>query len=181
MQTVMRNIPNLLSALRLLLAGLFPFAREHYWIWLIIGGGGSDFLDGWIARRWGVTSWRGRVLDAVADKLFVLSVLLTFVLKDKIALWVVPAVIARDLMVVVIAVYTQYLRAWDSFRQIKSRWSGKIATAGQFLLLIAVAVMPHYILPALAASIILSTAAAVDYGGQFVTALRHQAGETSRE
>lgn len=179
MHNVIRFIPNLLSAFRLILACLFPFAPGKYWIWMVFGGGGSDFLDGWIARRWNVTSWKGRVLDAVADKLFVLSVLMTYVFTDKIALWVVPVVIARDLVVVVIAAYTQYRRAWDSFRNIKSRWSGKVATAGQFLLLVAVALAPEFVPPALAASVLLSITAAVDYSLQFARALGQKVEETT--
>lgn len=177
MHNVIRFIPNMLSAFRLLLAGLFPYAPEGYWILIIIGGGGSDFLDGWIARRWKVTSWKGRVLDAVADKLFVLSVLMTFVFTEKIAPWVVPVVIARDLVVLVIAAYTQYCRAWDSFRKIKSRWSGKIATAGQFLLLVSVALAPEFVRPALVVSILLSITAAMDYSIQFALALRQKVEE----
>ena len=178
MHYVIRFVPNFLSVSRLILAGLFPLSPEKYWILLIIGGGGSDFLDGWIARRWKVTSWKGRILDAIADKLFVLAVLVTFVLSGKITLWVVPAIIARDLMVVLIAGYTFYFRAWESFRQTKSRWSGKIATAGQFLLLVVVTIMPVLIRPALIISIILSMTAAWDYGMQFAKAFRQRAKTT---
>jgi len=165
-------IPNILSCFRLILAFVFPFSPEHYWLWLIICGGGSDFLDGWVARRWSVSSWKGRVLDAIADKLFVLSVLAVFVWSHKIAAWMVPAVIARDLMMVVIAGYTHYRKAWDSFKRIKSRWSGKIATAGQFLLFVTVALQPDRIWPVLVFSVFLSISAALDYGLQFRKALQ---------
>jgi CDP-diacylglycerol--glycerol-3-phosphate 3-phosphatidyltransferase/cardiolipin synthase len=174
MNNLIRNVPNLLSSLRLVIACLFPFSPQKYWIWLIIGGGGSDFLDGWIARRWNITSWKGRVLDAVADKVFVLSVLCTFVLTDNLNIWLVPAVIMRDLAVVVIAAYTHYCRAWDTFRQIKSKVSGKIATAGQFLLMATLAVAPMLLLPILIISILLSFFAAADYGVQFLNALRQR-------
>lgn len=172
MHNIIRFVPNILSGCRLILAVLFPFSPEKYWIWLIIAGGGSDFLDGWIARHWEVTSWQGRVLDAVADKLFILSVLLTFVLSGKMSVYVVPAIIARDLVVVVIAGYTHYCRAWDAFRRIKSRWSGKIATAGQFLLLVVVTMAPGLIPMAILIAITLSISAAIDYSLQFLVALR---------
>src|SRR3954468_20772781 len=73
---MVRHLPNLLSALRLLAA---PVAA-----WLILQGhdiaalltfaaaGASDGLDGFIARRWGVTSAFGAWLDPVADKLLML-------------------------------------------------------------------------------------------------------------
>jgi phosphatidylglycerophosphate synthase len=174
MQKIISHIPNILSALRLFIAILFPFAAERYWIWLIITGGASDFLDGWVARRFQVASWKGRVLDAFADKLFVFSVLMTFVSAGGVFLWMVPFIIARDLMVVSISAYTFYLRDWDAFRRMETRWSGKAATAGQFLLLVTVAVMPAYTYQAAACSIILSMAAAGDYGLQFAKALQQK-------
>ena len=64
-------IPSLLSGLRLLLALIFPFVPSSWWIWLIVGGGASDFFDGQLARRWHVQTWQGGLLDAIADKLFV--------------------------------------------------------------------------------------------------------------
>jgi len=78
-----RFVPNILSTLRLILAGVFPFAPEPVWLWLIIGSGVSDVLDGWIARRWQVQSRLGAILDAVADKLFILVALLTIALAGK--------------------------------------------------------------------------------------------------
>ena len=148
---------------------------------MIICGGGSDFLDGWIARKWQVTSWHGRILDAFADKLFVLSVLITFVVSGKIDLWLVPAIIARDLMVVFIACYTQYCRAWDSFRQTKTRWSGKIATAGQFLLFVSVTLMPEFVDFFIAGAIILSVAAALDYSFTFIQAVRKRSANVTNK
>ena len=63
----MRFVPNILSSLRLVIAFVFPFVPDYYWLWLVLTGGCSDFLDGWIARRWQVASWQGGLLDAVAD------------------------------------------------------------------------------------------------------------------
>jgi cardiolipin synthase len=73
---MIRHMPNLLSALRLLAA---PFAA-----WLILNAhdtaslcvfaaaGASDALDGFIARRWGFSSRFGAWLDPAADKLLML-------------------------------------------------------------------------------------------------------------
>jgi phosphatidylglycerophosphate synthase len=72
MPKYIRFVPNILSTVRLVLACLFPFVPEQLWMWLIIGSGGSDVLDGWIARHWQVQSRAGAILDAVADKLFIL-------------------------------------------------------------------------------------------------------------
>jgi len=172
MNKTIRFIPNILSLFRLGLAGFFPWSHERLWIWLVIGGGLSDFLDGWIARRWNVTTWQGGLLDAVADKLFVLLALTTFALAGKFSVWWIPAVIARDLVVAFIAAIAAGYRAWDSFQEMDARWSGKFATAGQFLLLVVVSLVPESIFPVLLVSVLLSLIAAIDYGIQFCRALR---------
>jgi len=164
-------IPNLLSLGRLCLACLFPFVPERIWIWFILYGGASDFLDGWIARRWNLSSWQGGIIDAVADKLFVLSVLVTFAWSGKFFLWWIPLVIVRDLSVAFIAGYAVYIRAWDAFTKMDARWSGKIATLGQFLLMVVVVVVPKFTVPVLYLVVLISFIAASDYAKEFVRAL----------
>lgn len=178
---MIKYIPNILSVFRLVVAVFFPFSDGKYWLLLIVSGGLSDFLDGWVARKWNVSSWLGRVLDAVADKLFVLSVLCTFVYAGNISLWFVPFIIARDLVVVVIALYTHYCQAWHRFKDVKSRWSGKIATTGQFFLLVTIASLPAFIKTALIISIPLSIAAAIDYALQCIKAARQSPGKVSQD
>lgn len=169
-----RNIPNILSALRLLLAALFPFSAPAAWPWLILAGGGSDFLDGWIARRWNLANWQGGLLDAVADKLFVLSVLITYLLAGRLSLGWIPLVIARDLSVCMIALYAFLRRAWPAFREMEASLSGKIATGGQFFLFLTVALAPpSFVAVVLPLTVLLSLLAALDYGRKFVKALHH--------
>jgi cardiolipin synthase len=103
-RTRIRDVPNLLSALRLLAA---PFAA-----WLIIAGhdtaalvvfalaGLSDGLDGFIARRWGVTSDFGAWLDPVADKLLMLLSLAALYIVSIAPLWLVALVVARDIAII---------------------------------------------------------------------------------
>jgi cardiolipin synthase len=97
-----RHLPNLLSALRLLAA---PFAA-----WLIISGhdmaalltfaaaGLSDGLDGFIARRCGVTSDFGAWLDPAADKLLMLFCFTALFGVSAAPFWLVALVIGRDLV-----------------------------------------------------------------------------------
>jgi CDP-diacylglycerol--glycerol-3-phosphate 3-phosphatidyltransferase/cardiolipin synthase len=171
----MRFIPNILSSLRLLLALLFPLLPEGLWIWLVLVGAGTDFLDGWLARRFQATSWQGGLLDAVADKAFVLSVLLTLASAGKFSLWLVPALLARDIMVAVAACYAMFLRLWDAFQKMEARWSGKIATAGQFFLFVVALVWPAALAPVLMMAVLASVAAALDYGLLFGKALAARA------
>lgn len=167
----MRFVPNILSSLRLLLALLFPFVPENFWIGFVLVSGFSDFLDGWIARRFQVASWQGGLLDAVADKTFVFVVLLSMAGAGKFSFWFLPAIVARDLMVAFAAGYAFFLRLWHSFQEMDARWSGKMATAGQFLLFVVVLLFPTYINYVLIVVVFLSSIAALDYGWLFVQAL----------
>lgn len=174
MHSFVRYIPNILSTFRLILAGLFPFCHEQEWIYLVLAGGASDFLDGWIARKWKVESWQGGLLDAIADKLFVLSVLITFVIAGKFEPWWIPVLLARDLTVTLIAIYALFCSSWSSFRQMDASLSGKLATAGQFLLFVCILVVPGLSRYLLWITILFSILAALDYGKKFVRALHNR-------
>lgn len=101
---MIRHLPNLLSALRLLAA---PFAawlivREHDIAAVLIfaAAGASDGLDGYIARRWGVTSAFGAWLDPVADKLLMLFCFAALYGVGATPFWLLALVVTRDLAIV---------------------------------------------------------------------------------
>lgn len=72
------TIPNVLSATRLPIALVFPFARSRTTALALIAAAGiTDMLDGWSARRLGISTKTGAALDGLADKLFAVSVLAT--------------------------------------------------------------------------------------------------------
>jgi cardiolipin synthase len=108
-----RDVPNILSAMRLLAA---PFTA-----WLIVAGhdtagllvfaaaGLSDGLDGFIARRWGVTSDFGAWLDPVADKLLMLLSLSALCHAGVTPLWLVALVVARDVGIVLAWLMAKWL------------------------------------------------------------------------
>lgn len=182
MNGLIRHVPNQLSLLRLVLALLLPFSPERYWFWIVAGGGGSDFLDGWIARRWKLESWQGGLLDAIADKMFIMSALLTFSAAGIFSVWWIPGIILRDLTVALIAAYAAWNSAWTSFKNMDARLTGKAATGGQFLLLLLASLKLADIRYVLILTILLSLVASVDYGRQFVAALhdRRQSVRNSR-
>jgi cardiolipin synthase (CMP-forming) len=98
-----RHLPNLLSTLRLLAAPIAAYLilRGHDIAALLIfaAAGASDGLDGYIARRWGVTSVFGAWLDPAADKLLVLLCFMALFVVGMTPLWLVAAVVARDLTI----------------------------------------------------------------------------------
>jgi CDP-diacylglycerol--glycerol-3-phosphate 3-phosphatidyltransferase len=59
----------------------------------------TDWVDGWLARRSGSSSAMGSLLDPVADKILVLSVLIVLLGEGIFAGWVVAAIVAREFLV----------------------------------------------------------------------------------
>jgi cardiolipin synthase (CMP-forming) len=101
------TLPNLLSFLRL--------AGAPVVLWLIVGpkadglavlvlalGGFTDWLDGYLARAWHQTSRIGQMLDPIADRLYILAVLLGLALREIVPWWLVVIVVGRDVFVVVL-------------------------------------------------------------------------------
>jgi CDP-diacylglycerol---glycerol-3-phosphate 3-phosphatidyltransferase len=114
------KLPNLLTLSRivvipLLLASLFFPGDLSSWmpLGLFIAAGVTDFLDGYIARKYEQTSNLGRFLDPVADKILVASVLLFLVGIGRVTEWeLIPAVIilCREIMVSGLREYLAELR-----------------------------------------------------------------------
>ncbi|MFN2431769.1 MAG: CDP-alcohol phosphatidyltransferase family protein [Gemmatimonadota bacterium] len=99
--------PNLLSLLRvaMLPPSLLALHRQDEWglapVVLTLGIGlGTDALDGLLARWQDWISDLGRVLDPVADKLFLGGVVLYLALERDFPAWLVALVVARDLTLV---------------------------------------------------------------------------------
>ena len=100
----MWTLSNLLSFLRL--------AGALHVLWLILGpqadglavlvlalGGITDWLDGYLARAWHQTSRIGQMLDPIADRLYILAVLIGLALRGIVPLWLVVIVIGRDVLI----------------------------------------------------------------------------------
>jgi cardiolipin synthase len=123
------TVPNVLSFLRL--------AGVPLMIWLILGphsdllavlvlaaAGFTDWLDGYIARRWHQTSRVGQMLDPVADRLYILAVVVCLALRDLVPWWLVIGLVARDVM---IALLVPMLRT-RGFSSLPVHFLGKAAT-----------------------------------------------------
>jgi len=106
------TIPNLLSLLRLGLTPLFLISivsgRPQISLLIFALAGITDALDGWIARAYGLQSRLGAYLDPVADKLLLTCAYVALAIPGLrpgviIPAWVTVMVIARDVIIVVVA------------------------------------------------------------------------------
>jgi len=128
-------IPNVLSATRLVLAFAFPWLPLAARGPVALVAGLTDLLDGYLSRAWHATSAFGRLLDPIADKAFVLAVLVTL-LSDGSLTWPALALLAlRDLTVLAGAAWLALRRDWAAFGRMEPRWLGKAATNALFVYL----------------------------------------------
>src|SRR5690606_26894804 len=125
--------PNALTVLRMILAFLFPLFPESWWVFAIVVAGVTEFLDGYLARRWNVVSHFGRQLDPVADKIFVGMVLYTLYGHQILTPFEIFFIVARDAMVVFGGVLAWLLGLGQDFLDVSPKYSGKVATGFQFL------------------------------------------------
>ena len=99
-----RDIPNLITALRILLVApfLWLLLEERYGpaLALFVIAGVSDALDGFLAKYYGWTSELGGLLDPIADKLLLLGAILALGWLSELPVWLVALVIGRDLLIV---------------------------------------------------------------------------------
>lgn len=131
-----------LTILRLTLATAYPFLEPAARLPAVAVGAASDLLDGRIARRFHAETWAGGLLDAVADKLFTLSILGVAWHDGILGPWLLAAVLARDIAVAAAAAAVALHRRWDGFRRMPSRPLGKATTAAVFALGIVVVAVP---------------------------------------
>ena len=134
----LQHIPNAITAIRIAVAAVFPFSPESLHLWLIAIGLATEFLDGFIARTFKWTTYLGQVLDPVADKLFVLSVSLTWVWLGHLSVtqWLLLGL--RDFGVLFIFLALLALGKIRSVRSIKAQLPSKLTTAMQYLVFLLV-------------------------------------------
>jgi len=100
------SIPNLITLGRILLVPVVVWAiaagERYMWIAfvLFVAAGISDAVDGYLAKRFNMTTELGAYLDPLADKALIVSIYLTLGINGLIPGWLVILVVSRDIMIV---------------------------------------------------------------------------------
>jgi CDP-diacylglycerol--glycerol-3-phosphate 3-phosphatidyltransferase len=127
MSSILKFVPNFLSILRIiLLIPLVIFIKNGdivqitVFCLLILA---SDYLDGFLARKWQATSITGRVLDPLADKISISAVAVAAVVFKGFPLLLLVAFMLRDLIILIASiVFIRKLKEVPA-----SNFTGKIA------------------------------------------------------
>jgi CDP-diacylglycerol---glycerol-3-phosphate 3-phosphatidyltransferase len=108
------NLPNLLTILRIFFVPLLVAAlvQEGFWLqrpWVVskdfialsifLLAAATDFLDGYLARRWQQVTTVGTLLDPIADKLLISAALVSLVQIHRVPAWMAVLIIGREFAV----------------------------------------------------------------------------------
>ena len=138
------NLANKLTLFRILLVPFFVAAmliNPFGFLWaliIFIVASVTDFLDGYIARKYNMLTAFGKFLDPIADKILVVSALICFTWMGLAPVWAVITIISREFIVSGIR-----LAAVESKEKtvISASFSGKLKTAFTMLAICGILVM----------------------------------------
>lgn len=165
----LRSPSGVLTLSRIVLALAFPFTLRVPLLALavLVIGGLTDLIDGFLARRFGWTSETGATLDPIADKLLVLSIAFSLLAAGKLAVLHVLLLGARELLQLPIAAALWLSRSVrDANRGMSASLLGKLTTLLQFSAAGLVLLDSPRALDFIHASAVLGVAAAASYATQ---------------
>lgn len=121
--------PNFITSVRLAAVPLFVwllFDTNHRAVaaWLLALLGATDWIDGYVARRFHQVSNIGKIIDPIADRILVISALLCVAAAAGVPWWFALTTLARELIV---SLLTLVLAALGAAR-IDVLWWGKVST-----------------------------------------------------
>ena len=140
------NIPIALTWLRIVLIPVFvavyylpdtwlgPVAKNWTAMSIFAGAAITDWLDGYLARRWGETSAFGAFLDPVADKLMVAAALILLVQLGRAEAYLSIIIIGRE---IAISALREWMAQLGKTKNVAVAFIGKVKTAAQMTAIIA--------------------------------------------
>ncbi|MGA2397440.1 MAG: CDP-alcohol phosphatidyltransferase family protein [Steroidobacteraceae bacterium] len=144
-----RQIPNLITGLRILLIAPIAIALLHHQLRIALGlflvGAASDLLDGFIAKRFNWQTALGGVLDPAADKLLLATSFVVLAVIHLVPLWLMATAVARDLIIVSGAIA---YRLWLGPIEARPTMLSKLNTLCQALFILCVIARQQFSQPA---------------------------------
>ena len=157
------SLPNLVSMSRLALAAAFvvlPATAAR--LALIVAASATDVLDGWLARRANAATRWGALIDPIADRVFVFTVVCTYLFEGRLGTGQYFVLLARDIMTAVGFVVARSI-SWLRPVEFRARPLGKAVTALQLVVLLAVLLVPEWVAPLVQVVGLLAAASVIDY------------------
>jgi CDP-diacylglycerol--glycerol-3-phosphate 3-phosphatidyltransferase len=136
---IKKNLANFVTCMRIILIPIVVWLiavasgaemdAYHGWaLGVFIFAASTDFIDGQIARRMRIISEFGKVVDPLADRLLVISVLIALMVREFMPLWMGLLIVGRDLLMLIgapiVGINDKAVR-----EKLAVHWTGKAATA----------------------------------------------------
>ncbi len=140
------SIPNILSYIRILLIPAFAYCYltaqtnwDYYFAAIILLLSGlTDMADGMIARKFGMITYLGKILDPVADKLTQATVAVCLAIRVK---WM-PVLLCVFLIKELATAFGGIKLMYDGVRLVGAKWFGKLSTAVFYVVMILIVGLP---------------------------------------
>jgi cardiolipin synthase len=136
---IKKNLANFFTCLRIILipviiwliaiASAERIDAAHAWaLGVFLFAASTDFIDGQIARRTHTISEFGKMVDPLADRLLVISVLIALMIRQFIPIWMGVLIVSRDVLMLIgapiVGINNKEVR-----EKLAVHWTGKAATA----------------------------------------------------
>jgi len=134
------NLPNILTLSRIFFAVVLVYLLEQgsqagniLAVIVFTIASITDFYDGYLAKKWGLISDFGKIMDPVADKILLLSVFGVLAHIGKIAWWMLIVIAIREIVVT-----ASRLLAFRHGQVLAAERAGKIKTVSQIVAVSAI-------------------------------------------
>jgi len=132
-ESVVFNLPNAISWLRIfstaIIVLLMYLGNYGSAFVIFVAAAISDYFDGYFARKYGLVTKLGKVLDQMSDKILITSILIVFVEFGMAPGWLVIVMVFRDTLVSIVRMV-----ASDAGNVIAANIFGKFKTVSQMIL-----------------------------------------------
>lgn len=142
-----KDLPNILSILRIIISPIFfllLISNEPSFVILAFVlftiGATTDYIDGWLARKYKSESSLGKFIDPLADKMLTTLAFIAFAIMDIMPFWMVLIIILRDIV-------TTLLRLLPNNAQmkIKTSYTAKVKTFVQMIFIFCILLILFFI------------------------------------
>jgi cardiolipin synthase len=121
--------PNVITTIRLLCIPLFVYLlfgrNSHGWAAFTLGAiGSTDWIDGYVARRFNQTSTFGKMYDPTVDRLMMVVAIICVLIDNKVPMWFSLTILIREVLVSIWVVTTVALGG----KRMNVTWWGKVGT-----------------------------------------------------
>ncbi|BCJ87747.1 CDP-alcohol phosphatidyltransferase family protein [Effusibacillus dendaii] len=137
----MKQLPNILTAVRLCLVPCYflAFFSDSDWnmgyaFAILVAAGLTDLLDGYLARKYHLITPLGTILDPLADKLMMLSVILSFILSERMSWIAAILLVFRDVAMIVGSAFFHF----RDKQIVPAVWWGKFTTVLYYAMVISI-------------------------------------------